>query len=94
MNKQGEVYNCKIRVFYPNPIGGITSHTVSGLQNSRPNPLDDISKEYNVTYLEVLDPIYHELVFYDDNKTRHRIIGLAYHLEEKLEDANGIDAKI
>lgn len=76
-----------IRVFYPNPTG----------YNLGPNPnpqgLDAISRLYNVTYIITLDPIYHELVFIDDKQTRHSIIGLAYHLEEKMEDAGGIDAQ-
>lgn len=83
MNQQGiPPAGTTIRIFYPNPVK-------SGYQN-----IDTISKIYNVSYLEVLDPIYHELVFIDDKKTRHRIIGLAYHLEEKMEDAGGIDGSV
>lgn len=83
MIKQGQVAGMRIRVFYPNPIG-----------YKRPNPLDDISIEYNVTYLEVLDPIYHELCFIDDRGVRHRIIGLAFHVQESMEKADGIDVQI
>ena len=72
-----------IRVFYPNQLG---SHTGG-------NRLDLISKQYVVTYLEVCDPIYHELCFYDDHNTRHRIIGLPYHIEERIEDSGGVDAQ-
>jgi hypothetical protein len=94
MIKQGPVSKCTIRVFYPNPIGHITTGTVSGLDSARPNPIDDISKEYNVVYLEVLDPIYHELCFIDDKGIRHRIIGLAYHMQETVEESHGVDAQL
>jgi hypothetical protein len=80
--REGQIQGATIRVFYPNPIS-------SGYQN-----VDTISKVYNVTYIIALDPIYHELVFIDDQKTRHTIIGLAYHLEEKLENAGGIDGAV
>lgn len=94
MIKQGQVAGMRIRVFYPNPIGSITHGTIAGTSLARPNPLDDISTEYNVTYLEVLDPIYHELCFIDDKGIRHRIIGLAYHVQETMEQADGIDGQI
>jgi hypothetical protein len=70
-----------IRVFYPNPLSDWIGTS----------PLDGISKLHQVSYLEILDPIYHELVFIDDKKVRHHIIGLPYHVEEKMEDAGGID---
>lgn len=73
-----------IRVFYPNPVNTDKYYTL-------PIGIDGISKLHNVTYIEKCDPIYHELVFIDENKVRHQIIGLAYHLEEKMGDAGGID---
>jgi len=87
MLKQGKPEagsSMRIRVFYPNPIG-----TIPGIVG--PTQINAISKEYEVFYLEVLDPIYHELVFIDKEGTRHRIIGLAYHLTETLPSAGGID---
>lgn len=86
MLKQGQVPSgswMKIRVFYPNELPG----TYQG------SPLNLISTEYEVSYLEVLDPIYHELVFIDKSGIRHRIVGLAYHLRESMPDSGGIDAQ-
>lgn len=73
----------KIRVFYPNPLNK---------NYDSDYPLDFISKEYDVEVLEINDPIYHQLVFTTTDGTRHQIIGLAYHIEEKLVAANGVEA--
>ena len=73
-----------IRVFYPNPLPWLPNHSEA---------IDKISKLYNVTYLWKNDPIYHELVFADEFNVRHQIIGLAYHMEEKLESHGGIDVE-
>jgi hypothetical protein len=78
-----------IRVFYPNPVG----YNQASHEYIDTHGLAAISKLYNVTYIMTLDPIYHELVFIDDKQTRHTIIGLAYHLEEKMEEAGGIDVQ-
>lgn len=84
MIKQGVVPpGTRIRVFFPNPLPG----TYQG------NPKNLISEEYEVSYLEVLDPIYHELVFIDPTGIRHRIVGLAYHLQEAMPDSGGIDGQ-
>ena len=76
-----------IRVFYPNPLPGSYGNS------DCPEAIDKISKLYNVTYLWKNDPIYHELVFADEFNVRHQIIGLAYHMEEKLESHGGIDVE-
>jgi hypothetical protein len=55
--------------------------------------LDYFSEEFKVSYLYKLDPIYHELCFTDDKGIRHQFIGLPYHVEEKMEDAGGIDGQ-
>lgn len=73
--------SCTIRVFYPNPL----SIEYGGL--------DAISKLYNVTFIFKNDPIYHELVFIDDKNVQHQIIGLAYHMEQKLASDGGIDVE-
>jgi hypothetical protein len=70
----------RIRVFWPNSI----SHSLGGI--------DYISQEYIVDTLEVNDPIYHQLVFIDNEGRRHQIVGLAYHIIEEAKKANGIDA--
>lgn len=90
MTKEGlvpETAQMTIRVFYPNPIKGLN---VVGTESDR---LDCISKIFKVKYLYKNDPLYHELVFIDENGIRHQIIGLAYHLEEKLPHSGGIDAE-
>jgi len=87
MPREGEVpasAKMTIRVFYPNPTCGSTVLWQG---------LDFISHLYEVSYLERLDPIYHELVFIDKKGIRHRIIGLAYHVEETMEDSGGIDGQ-
>lgn len=74
-----------IRVFYPNPLP--YSSTAQG-------PLDFISKEYKVSYLIDLDPVYHKCVFIDDKGIRHNFMGMAYHVTEKVPAAGGIDAQV
>lgn len=76
--------SCWIRVFFPNPLPG----TYTG------SPKNLISEEYEVLFIDRIDPIYHELVFIDKHSIRHRIIGLAYHMREKMADAGGIDAAV
>jgi hypothetical protein len=88
MPKEGEVPKSAqmvIRVFYPNPICS---------PNNLWQGVDYISRLYKVHYLERYDPIYHELVFIDDKKIRHHIIGLAYHLEETMDDSGGLDGQV
>ena len=87
MPKEGPVLpgtQMTIRVFYPNPV----------ISPSQPwQGIDFISQSYKVIDLVRYDPIYHELVFIDDKIVRHHIIGLAYHLEETLQDPGGIDVQ-
>lgn len=85
-----------IRVFFPNPVPIDHTAIKMGWAMKHPYkvPLDSISQLYNVSYLWKNDPIYHELVFQDDKGNRHSIIGLAYHMEETMDSAEGIDASI
>lgn len=78
----------KIRVFYPNPIS-----TTFG-SDPIPKRVDMISEEFTISYLERLDPIYHELVFIDIKGIRHQIVGLAYHLTEPMPESLGVDAQV
>lgn len=87
MPREGEVpreAEMTIRVFWPNSV---SSHKYEW------TGLDFISHSYKVSYLEKLDPIYHELAFIDDKGVRHQFVGLAYHIEEKMGNAGGIDGQ-
>lgn len=75
----------RIRVFYPNPLIATSQPTA---------PIDLISKEYVVSYIIAFDPIYHEVIFVDDQNIRRRFLGLACEITEKMPDACGIDAHI
>ena len=46
------------------------------------------------SYLEKLDPIYHELAFIDMIGVRHQFVGLAYHVEETMPSACDVDSQI
>ena len=87
MAREGEVpksAGMTIRVFWPNPLPG----TYTG------NPLNLISSVFQVSYLEKLDPIYHELAFIDEKGKRHQFVGLAYWIEEIMAEAGGVDVSV
>ncbi|MGC1582605.1 MAG: hypothetical protein WA766_14045 [Candidatus Acidiferrales bacterium] len=87
MTREGEVAKSAkmtIRVYFPNPLPKYPFG----------EPLDSISILYEVSYLEKLDPIYHELAFIDMIGVRHQFVGLAYHVEETMPSACDVDSQI